>query len=135
MSESLSENLFHGFRPCLTQGWTKTSMIVKYLLDQMASTHIQFSLSLCSVDADQAVQLCYTFIGHIGESRFLHVKDYVIISICLELFFSDLGLIPSPLERHRSLCVRKPTIWVLTRSNTNRALQSQKMVRGWKFWI
>ena len=35
-----------------------------------------------------------------------------------------------------SLCVRKPTIWrVRTRSDTNRAVQSQKMVRGWKFWI
>ena len=33
-----------------------------------------------------------------------------------------------------SLCVRKPTIWVPTRSDTNRAVQSQKMVRGWKFW-
>ena len=31
--------------------------------------------------------------------------------------------------------MRKPTISVPTRLNTNRALQSQKMVRGWKFWI
>ena len=34
-----------------------------------------------------------------------------------------------------SLCVRKATIWVPTRSDTNRAVQSQKMVRGWKLWI
>ena len=34
-----------------------------------------------------------------------------------------------------SLCMRKPTIWVLTRSGTNRAVQSQKMIIGWKFWI
>ena len=34
-----------------------------------------------------------------------------------------------------SLCVRKPTIWVPTRSDTNRSVQSKKMVRGWKFWI
>ena len=34
-----------------------------------------------------------------------------------------------------SLCMRKPTIWVLTRSDTHQAVQSQKMVRGWKFWI
>ena len=34
-----------------------------------------------------------------------------------------------------SLCVRKPTIWVPTRSDTNRTVQSQKMVRDWKFWI
>ena len=31
--------------------------------------------------------------------------------------------------------MRKPTIWVLTRSDTNQAVQSQKMVRGWKFQI
>ena len=29
----------------------------------------------------------------------------------------------------------KPTILVPTRSDTNRAVQSQKMVRGLKFWI
>ena len=34
-----------------------------------------------------------------------------------------------------SLCVRKPTIWVPTMSDTYRTVQSQKMVRGWKFWI
>ena len=31
--------------------------------------------------------------------------------------------------------MRKPTIWVPTRSNTNRAVQSQKTARGWTFWI
>ena len=31
--------------------------------------------------------------------------------------------------------MRKPTIWVPTRFDTNRAVQSQKMGRGWKFWI
>ena len=33
------------------------------------------------------------------------------------------------------LCMRKPAIWVLTRSDTNWAVQSQKMGRGLKFWI
>ena len=36
---------------------------------------------------------------------------------------------------HMSLCMGKPTIWVPTRADTNRAVQSQKMARGWKFWI
>ena len=31
--------------------------------------------------------------------------------------------------------VRKPTIWILTRSDTNQAVQPLKMARGWKFWI
>ena len=34
-----------------------------------------------------------------------------------------------------SLCVRKPTVLVPNKSDTNRAVQSQKMVRGWEFWI
>ena len=28
--------------------------------------------------------------------------------------------------------MRKPTIWVPTRSDTNQAVKSHKMVRGWK---
>ena len=36
---------------------------------------------------------------------------------------------------YMSLCVRKPTIWIPTMSDTNRAAQSQKMVRGSKLWI
>ena len=34
-----------------------------------------------------------------------------------------------------SLCVRKPTIWVPSRSDTNRPVQSQKQARSLKFWI
>ena len=34
-----------------------------------------------------------------------------------------------------SLCVRKPTIWIPTRSDTNQSVQLQKMVRSLKFWI
>ena len=31
--------------------------------------------------------------------------------------------------------MRKPTIWVQTRSDTNQAVQSQKQARSLKFWI
>ena len=31
--------------------------------------------------------------------------------------------------------MRKPTFWFLTRSDTNQAVQLQKMARGLKFWI
>ena len=34
-----------------------------------------------------------------------------------------------------SMCVRKPTFWLPTRSDTNRAVQSQKQVRSLKFRI
>ena len=37
--------------------------------------------------------------------------------------------------KQMSLCMRKPTIWVPTRSDTNRAVQTEKMIIGWKFWI
>ena len=36
---------------------------------------------------------------------------------------------------HMSRNVRKPTMWILTRSDTNQAVQLLKMVRGLKFWI
>ena len=36
---------------------------------------------------------------------------------------------------HMSLCMRKPTIWVPIRSDTNRTVQSQKKARSLKFWI
>ena len=39
------------------------------------------------------------------------------------------------LFRQNYLSVIKSTIWVPTRSDANRAVQSQKMVRGWQFWI
>ena len=31
--------------------------------------------------------------------------------------------------------MRKPTMWFPNRSDTNHAVQAQKMVRDWKFWI
>ena len=34
-----------------------------------------------------------------------------------------------------SLCARKPAICVLTRSDTNRPVQSQNKARSLKFWI
>ena len=34
-----------------------------------------------------------------------------------------------------SLCVRKSTIWVSDQVRHKRAVQSQKMVRGWELWI
>ena len=34
-----------------------------------------------------------------------------------------------------SMCMRKQTIWVPTRFDTNRPVQSQKQARNLKFWI
>ena len=30
--------------------------------------------------------------------------------------------------------MRKPTMWLFNTTNTNRAVQAQKMARGWKFF-
>ena len=49
--------------------------------------------------------------------------------------FADENMKSIVTGNHLSLCVREPTIWVPTRFDTNRAVQSQKMARGWKFWI
>ena len=37
--------------------------------------------------------------------------------------------------QNMSRLVGKPTMWFPNRSDINWAVQSQKMVRGWKFWI
>ena len=38
-------------------------------------------------------------------------------------------------KQEMSLCMRKPTSWVPTRSGTNRAEQSQNKTRSLKLWI
>ena len=38
-------------------------------------------------------------------------------------------------RKQMSLCMRKPTIWCSYRMDTNWPVQSQKLVRDWKFWI
>ena len=49
------------------------------------------------------------------------------------------GLLPSmastPDHRGMSRLVGKPTMWFPNRSDTNQAVQAQKMARDWKFWI
>ena len=37
--------------------------------------------------------------------------------------------------KYMSHLVGKPTMWFPNRSDTNQAVQAQKMARGWKFWI
>ena len=39
------------------------------------------------------------------------------------------------LSHYMSHLVRKLAMWFPTRSDTNRAVQAQKMARGWKFWF
>ena len=54
------------------------------------------------------------------------ILDFIVQPLCFLFLLHNCNL---------SLCVRKPTIWVPTRSDTNRAVQSQKMARSLKFWI
>ena len=54
----------------------------------------------------------------------------------VEALISDVGEVRFSYNVwHMSHLVRKLTMWFLNRSNTNQALQSQKMTRGWKFRI
>ena len=39
------------------------------------------------------------------------------------------------LERYMSRVMRKPIFWLTTWSDTNQAVQLQKMARGLKFWV
>ena len=43
------------------------------------------------------------------------------------------------IDEHASLemsrHVRKPTMWLPNRSDTNQDVQAKKLARGWKFWI
>ena len=41
----------------------------------------------------------------------------------------------NPLLAQLSHLVGKPTMWLSNRPNTNRAVQAQKIARGWKFWF
>ena len=44
-------------------------------------------------------------------------------------------LMNSLIENHKSRVMRKPTFWFLTWSDTNEAVQLQKIARGLKFRI
>ena len=78
-----------------------------------AEERIQNLRQAGAVDENQAIVSVEGFIIEMLPDRY---------NSCL--FVCDIGL-----------CVRKPTFWVPTRSDTNQAVKSQKMGRGWKFWI
>ena len=50
------------------------------------------------------------------------------------VFFTPSNLLFNSVIKHRmSLCMGKPQFWFLNRSDTNQAVQTQQMARGWKF--
>ena len=65
----------------------------------------------------------------------LSIKLNNIPMVVFKIIALDLLVIRHCRVNCMSLCVRKTTIWVPTMSDTNRAVQSQEMVRGWKFWV
>ena len=83
---------------------------------------------------------------------YIYIIYYIIYRLIAKLFFLIFGYIsqlhvylnfcpftPSNLVfnsviKHRmSLCMGKPQFWFLNRSDTNQAVQTQQMARGWKF--
>ena len=59
-------------------------------------------------------------------------RQFIVLSNRLEKLTFKYGVSK---KAYLSLCVRKPTIWVPTRSDTNQAVQLQKQARSLKFWI
>ena len=57
------------------------------------------------------------------------VQPIKIISLTLSRVSYQVG------KNDMSRVTRKPTFWFLTWSDTNKAVQPQKMARGLKFWI
>ena len=48
--------------------------------------------------------------------------------------FTPSNLVFNSVIKHRmSLCMGKPQFWFLNRSDTNQAVQTQQIARGWKF--
>ena len=86
------------------------------------------SLLLCCTDqfVSDLVGTPYCWFSHAKAQMFYGNFKW------LRLMYHKLRIID---EYYFSLFMRKPTTWVPTRSDTNRAVQSQKLVRGWKFWI
>ena len=66
--------------------------------------------------------------GEEVSSRFSNV-DIILIADCI--YYEEVR----GLSEYMSRNVRKPTMWILTRSDTNQAVQPLKMARGLKFWI
>ena len=58
-----------------------------------------------------------------------------IIFRCCNVFFFVVSIVQDVGHKHLSLVVRKPTFCFPTWSDTNQAVQLQKMARGLKFWI
>ena len=101
-----------------------------------------FYMATCT-HTNQPTPICRLSGGHIAGIAVVSVTLVAIavtVGICIyKKKCSTTGKTgPSHLSgnvQQLSLCMRKPTVWVPTRSDTNRSVRSQKMVRGWKFCI
>ena len=65
---------------------------------------------------------------------FSHAQAHVVVLDPTPMIYT-VELTAEILVLHMSLCMRKPTIWVQIRSDTNRTVQSQKKARSLKLWI
>ena len=87
-------------------------------------TKIIFELSFNIIKYTPYFFCCvFQFVGD-PQDRVSHVSFNVSIFLCI-LY----------MVRTKSRVMRKPTFWFPTWSDTNQAVQLQKMARGLKFWI
>ena len=70
-----------------------------------------------------------------GGFGYLYFQDQYQVRVVLVTFISNIDYYAREPCHDLSHIIRKPTMWFLNRSDTNQAVQAQKMVRGLKFWI
>ena len=58
-------------------------------------------------------------------------ENFILLMAVAGGWFSEFGDVPFFFAYNKmSMCVRKPTMWLPNMSDTNRAVQAQKMARG-----
>ena len=88
-------------------------------------------------DAHRLTFLCITFylaflIHRTTKGTYYHKLLRLLCRYALVYFVTKHTI---NITRHLSRVMRKPTFWFPTWSDTNQAVQLQKMARGLKFWI
>ena len=70
-----------------------------------------------------------------GQGGFGYLYFQYQVRVVLVTYISNIDYYAREPCHDLSHIIRKPTMWFLNRSDTNQAVQAQKMVRGLKFWI
>ena len=112
------------------RGWKFWIRVAKTGPDQLRSyckaDYREADLSLCFRLSNLLVFLCS------GSSNIFQVLVLWLVKMVDQLCTS---MHPTTDMQYMSHVMRKPTMWFPNRSETNQAVQAQKMARGWIFWV